>query len=80
MSELRIRNVEEWIVETFRTLAKLNGRSMEAEIKELLRDRARSRKESLADELRAMNRDLEDKYGLLPDSAEYIREDRDNGG
>jgi plasmid stability protein len=80
VTELRIRNVEDWIVETFRTMAKQNGRSMEAEIKELLRKSALHPREELAKELKAMNRELQEKYGLFSDSANLIREDRDERG
>ena len=80
MSELRIRNVRKFVIHSFRSFAKLIGRSKETESKAVPNDKAMHRKETRANELKSMNEELMDKYGLLPDSAEYIREDRDNRG
>ncbi|HEX3152688.1 MAG TPA: hypothetical protein VHR66_31740 [Gemmataceae bacterium] len=80
MAELRIRDLDGWIVETFRALAKRKGHSMEAEIKDVLRSQAMGPREALARELLGMNDELKTKYGLLPDSTDLIRKDRESRG
>jgi plasmid stability protein len=80
MPELRIRNVDYWIVETFRMRAKQHGRSMEAEIRELLASEAARPRLAFVEELRQSREELRQKYGLFPDSTLDIREDRDSRG
>jgi plasmid stability protein len=80
MAELRIRNVEPWIVENLRTLARDHGHSMEEEIKDLLRDKAIERKQKMVAEMQTLIDDMRAKYGELSDSAVLIREDRDERG
>jgi plasmid stability protein len=80
MTEVRIRDVDPWIVESFRLRAKSHGNSLEAELRELLRQEAMRPKQELADELRQMRSELREKYGTFSDSAILIREDRDARG
>ena len=77
MTEVRIRNVEEWIVESFRARARSKGNSLEGELRELLREEAMRPKQELADQLRRMREELREKYGTFSDSAVLIREERD---
>ncbi len=76
MANLTIRNVSDEVVERLKYKAKQNGRSLEAELRELLKQAA-SRKTSeellaIADRIAAMTPDVPQT-----DSAELIREDRD---
>ncbi len=80
MTELRIRNVDPWIVESLRLRARANGKSLEGELRELLRQEAMRPKEELGEELRRMRGELREKYGTFSDSAALIREDRDTRG
>jgi antitoxin FitA len=80
MPELRIRNVDDWIVDTFRTRARQHQRSMEAELRELLATEAARPRLAFLEELRQSREELRLKYGLFPDSARDIREDRDARG
>jgi antitoxin FitA len=80
MTELRIRNVDEWVVEALRLEARSNGKSLEEALRELLSKEAMRRKQALADELREMRGELKKKYGTFTDSAALIREDRDARG
>ena len=80
MTEVRIRNVDEWIVESLRTRARSKGNSLEGELRELLREEALRPKQELAGELRKMREELRKKYGTFSDSAALIREDRDARG
>jgi antitoxin FitA len=80
MTEVRIRNVDEWIVESLRTRARSKGHSLEGELRELLREEAMRPKRELAEQLREMRAKLREKYGTVSDSAAGIREDRDTRG
>jgi plasmid stability protein len=80
MSEVRVRNLDEWVVTELRARARRNGRSLEAELRELLRREAMRPKHELADDLHRMQNELRRKYGTFSDSAALIREDRDSRG
>lgn len=80
MTEVRVRNVDDWVVEAIRSLARSRGRSLEAEVREVLRREAMRPKEELAAELGRMRAELRDKYGAFSDSTALIREDRDARG
>ena len=80
MTEVRIRNVDDWVVELHRNRAKLDGRSLENELRQVITDAALAKKQALAAELRAGVNELRDKYGTFSDSAVLIREERDARG
>jgi plasmid stability protein len=80
MTEVRVRNVDNWIVESLRLRAKANGKSLEAALRELLREEAMRPKRELRNELHRMRDVLSEKYGSFSDSATLIREDRDSRG
>lgn len=77
MANLTIRNVEDSVVERLKSKAIQSGRSLEAEVREVLRQAAKrkSREEMLAaaDRIAAMT----PKGVKQTDSAELLREDRD---
>ena len=77
MANLTIRNVEDSVVERLKSKAIQSGRSLEAELREVLRQAAnrKSREEMLAaaDRIAAMT----PKGVKQTDSAELLREDRD---
>jgi len=80
MAEVRVRNLDDWVAGWFRSQAKQLGQSLEAELREVLKELAMKRKREIADELRANLKDMEAKYGTFSDSAVLIREDRDARG
>ena len=77
MANLTIRNIEDSVVERLKDKAAQNGRSLEAELREVLKQVAnqKTREELLAatDRIAAMT----PKGVKQTDSAELIREDRD---
>jgi plasmid stability protein len=80
MTDVRIRNVDPWVLESLRIRARENGNSLEGELRELLRQEARRPKRELSEELHRMRGELRDKYGTFSDSAALVREDRDVRG
>jgi antitoxin FitA len=80
MTEVRIRNVDDWVVESLRLRARSKGQSLEGALRELLLQEAMRPKLELASELRSMRERLREKYGTFSDSTVGIREDRDARG
>ncbi len=76
MANLTIRNVDDKVVERLKKRAKDNGRSLEAELRELLKQAANRKSPeellAIADRIAAMTPDVPQT-----DSAELLREDRD---
>ena len=63
MTEVRVRNVESWVVEWHRQQAKLNGKSLEAELRNVLTQAALAKKQALAEEFRSLRDELRQKHG-----------------
>ncbi len=77
MANLTIRNLDDHVVERLKKRAKDNGRSLEAELRELLKQAANRKSPeellAIADRIAAMTPE-----GVKQtDSAELLREDRD---
>ena len=80
MADVKIRKLDDWVVEAFRARARHAGRSLEDELRQFLTDAAREWRDRLVEELDALNERLRSKYGELPDSTPSIREARDELG
>lgn len=80
MADVQIRELPDSVIAMFRARAAAAGRSVEEELRLLIIEAAsRSRQEMVA-ELRAFRDKLEQEYGLLSDSTEGIRQDRESRG
>jgi plasmid stability protein len=77
MADVKIRKLDDWVVESFRIRAKEAGRSLEAELRQFLTEAARQRRQSYLQRLNAFNERLREKYGEMSDSTPLIREIRD---
>jgi antitoxin FitA len=76
MAQVIVRNLDEQVVSSLKIKAELHGRSLEQELREILKRAAEltvEEKLALVDRIRAMQ-----KRPLETDSADLIREDRDN--
>lgn len=73
MTELRIRNIDDWIVDMHRHNAKKNGASLEAELRRVLTDAALAKRYAMADRLEKECNELREKYGEFPSSVPFIR-------
>ena len=81
MSEIRVRNLESWVVDFLRDRARAEGHQhLESFLREHLRAEAMRKRREWADCLRARREELFQKYGLFSDSAELIHQDRDERG
>jgi plasmid stability protein len=80
MADVKIRKLDDWVVESFRARARQAGRSLEEELRQVLTEAARERRRRFADKLEAYSEQLRSKYGEMPDSTPLIREGRDEFG
>lgn len=80
MAELRIRNLDEWVSSWLKSQAKLHGRTLEKELRELLTETARTQKERVAQDLLENLTQLEQKHGLFTEGTAGIREERETRG
>lgn len=78
--EIRIRNVDEWIVEFHRKQAKNNNISLEKQIRNMLAESALANRRARAKQMRKDLEQMREKYGTLPDSTAYIRAERNRRG
>ncbi|MBE7506209.1 MAG: hypothetical protein HS101_07970 [Planctomycetia bacterium] len=77
MADIRVRNLDEKVIGEFKDRAKRHGRSLEAELRELLTSEALRPRRELIGDLKEFRRALRAEYGELPDSTPIIREERD---
>lgn len=80
MSSVHVRNLEPWVVEMLRDQAQRAGCSLEGYLRERLREEAMRKRREWAAKLKARQDEFRQKYGVLSDSAELIRQDRDERG
>lgn len=80
MAEVRVRKLDDHVVQEFRERAKRMGTSVEAILRTLLTSEAERPRKELAARLQAHHEEFRAKYGLLPDSTDIIREERDRIG
>ena len=72
MADVKITDLDDWVVESFRARAKEAGRSLEQELRQFLTEAARNRRRRFIAELDELNADLREKYGELSDSTPLI--------
>lgn len=77
MATLTIRQLDDEVYERLRERARNNRRSLEAEARHLLDERTRDLP-ALVEDLVEFQKRMVAKHGLLPDSAELIRELRNS--
>ena len=80
MSELRVRNMDDWVVAELKAQAKAHGQSLEAELRDRLREVALRSRREMAERAARLRSAIAQEHGLLPDSAAAIRADRDARG
>lgn len=80
MGELRVRNVDEYVVGEFRERASRNGRSVEGELRELLTAEAVRPRLEIAGDLERLSAMIRAECGEPLDSTRLIREERDRIG
>jgi antitoxin FitA len=77
MAQINVRNLEDWVVASFRERAERNGRSLEAELRDALRNEALRTRRRIAAELKQLRDSMEQQYGPLADTTTILRQMRD---
>lgn len=77
MGDVRVRNLDDNVVAEFKDRAKRHGRSLEAELRDVLTAEAYRPRRELAAKAQQFRDELRTKYGEFPDSTPDIREERD---
>jgi plasmid stability protein len=80
MADVKICELPEPVIAMFRARAAASGRSVEEELRLLLTEAASRQRQDLVAEAQAFRDMLQQKYGLLSDSTEGIRQDRESRG
>jgi plasmid stability protein len=77
MAEVKVRRLDDRVVEHHRRNASKAGRSLEEELRRVLTDAALAKRRAWAERLRALRKEMHERYGQLPDSTPLIRAERD---
>lgn len=80
MSEVRVRNVDADVVAQLKERARMNGRSLEGELREALTELVMRPKREIIEKAAQLRAAIRAESGILKDSAAYIREERDRRG
>jgi plasmid stability protein len=79
-TDVRVRNVDDWVVEWHCHRARPEGRSLEGDLRQILTDAALAQKRAITAEMRTGIQELRAAYGTFSDIAAIIREIRDERG
>jgi plasmid stability protein len=80
VADVKIRNLDDWVLASHRARAKAAGRSVEEELRYVLTESALAVRREWAERLRRLHEEQEARYGVLDDSTPGIREERDSWG
>ena len=79
MKDVTIEGLPDWVVRHFESRARDSGRTLEEEIRATLIDAARAARHELIEGAAAVRQAIFERHGLLSDSTELIRRERDAG-
>jgi len=77
MADVRVRNLDDDIVALLKDRARMNGRTLENELREALTELATRSTRELAEQAAELRAAIKAESGVLTDSAPFIREERD---
>jgi len=77
MVDVRVRNLDDNIVALLKDRARMNGRTLENELREALTELATRSKRELAEQVAQLRAAIKAESGVLTESAPFIREERD---
>jgi len=80
MSDVRVRNLDDDVVAQLKDRARMNGRSLENEIREALTELATRSRREVVERAAQLRASIKAESGVLTDSAPFIREERDRRG
>lgn len=80
MADVKVRKLDDWVVEAIKARARRAGRSLEEELRRVITDTALKAQHEFADRSAAWRKAMRRKHGTFSDSTPLIREDRDTRG
>jgi plasmid stability protein len=80
MADVKIRRLEDWVVAAHRNRAVQAGRSLEEELRVLLTAAALEPQRDFAREVAVLREQIRKQQGVLSDSADLIRAEREARG
>jgi plasmid stability protein len=80
MADVKIRNLDDRLHDAYRRMADSAGLSLEEQLRRVLSDYLSQERRTMLLEVERGLAEMEEKYGILPDSAPGIRADRDRRG
>jgi plasmid stability protein len=80
MADIRVRNLDENIVAQLKDRARMHGRSLEGELRDVLIELATGPRREAAEHAAQLREAIKAESGILTDSAPLIRDDRDHRG
>ncbi len=80
MTDVRVRNLDDDVVAQLKERARMNGRSLENEVRAALTELALRPRREMAERAAQLRAAIEAESGLLASSAPFIREERDRRG
>jgi plasmid stability protein len=80
MADIKIRNLDDRLHETYKAMAERAGISLEEQLRRVLADHISDERRQMIARLREGREQLREKYGVMPDSTPGIRADRDRRG
>jgi antitoxin FitA len=80
MTDVRVRDLDDDIVALLKDRARLNGKTLENELREVLTELATRPQRELAERAAQLRAEIKAESGVLTESAAFIREERDRRG
>ena len=80
MADVKIRNLDDRVRDTYQRMAEAEGISLEEQLRRVLGEYLSQERRSMILEVEQGLSRMRDKYGVLPDSTPGIRTDRDRRG
>ena len=77
MADVKVRKLEDRVVEFHRRKAEKSGRSLEAELRKVITEAANIDRQKWILEIQRRHERLRKKYGIMPDSTPGILAERD---
>jgi plasmid stability protein len=80
VADVKIRNLDDRLHETYRRMAEAAGISLEEQLRRVLEAHVQQERAALVDRLQAGLDRMQEKYGVMEESWPGIRADRDERG
>ena len=80
MADVKIRNLDDRVHDTYRRMAEVAGISLEEQLRRVLSDYLSRERRNMIEDVRRGVAEMREKYGTMEESWPGIREDRDRRG